>query len=229
MNRNLLQVFIGFRGGDGGDPVQVFFGDGSAGEIVAEPEKQMPAGPAPPADPLAEALQACRDAERIIVVPGYGMAFAQAQFDVVKFATLLEESGKDVRFAIHPVAGRMPGHMDVLLAEADLSFDRRVDIDDVNPEFENTDLVIVAGACDVVNPAALTMKNTPISGMPILMVHLARRILICNLDEQPGYSGIDNPLYRNEKSIMLPGDAGETFRKLIEGYSQRAKITPGAE
>ena len=229
MNRNLLQVFIGFRVRDGGDPVQAFFGGGSVSKIEAGAEKQMSAGPAPTADPLEEALQACRNAERIIVVPGYGMAFAQAQFDVVKFATLLEKSGKDVRFAIHPVAGRMPGHMDVLLAEADLSFDRRVDIDDVNPEFENTDLVIVAGACDVVNPAALTMKNTPISGMPILMVHLARRILICNLDEKPGYSGIDNPLYRNEKSIMLPGDARETFRKLIEGYSQRATITPGAE
>ncbi|HQH24049.1 MAG TPA: NAD(P)(+) transhydrogenase (Re/Si-specific) subunit beta [Bacteroidales bacterium] len=219
MNRNLLQVFIGFRVKDAADPVRVFFGEGEVTDAVTVTEEEPAPEPVRHADPLAEAIEACRNAENIVFIPGYGMAFAQAQFDVVAFAAMLEESGKNVRFAIHPVAGRMPGHMDVLLAEANLSFDKRVDIDDINPDFENTDLVIVVGACDVVNPAAITMKNTPISGMPILMAHLARRILICNLDEKPGYSGIDNPLYRNEKAILLLGDARETFRKLTEAYS----------
>jgi len=146
------------------------------------------------------------------------MAFAQAQFDVVRFTTLLEQSGKEVRFAIHPVAGRMPGHMDVLLAEAELSYDKMIEMDDINQDFEKTDLAIIVGACDVVNPAAMTTKNTPISGMPILLAHNAKRVLVCNLDDKPGYSGIDNPLYKNKKVIMLLGDAKETLTKLIDRY-----------
>ncbi len=219
MNRNLLQVFIGFKVRDTTDPVPGFLNLENVSDNQADVINHL--SPEKPAvtDPLTEAVEVCRNAKKIIVVPGYGMAFAQAQFDVVKFATLLEQSGKDVKFAIHPVAGRMPGHMDVLLAEAELSYDKLIEMDDINPEFENTDLAIIVGACDVVNPAAITLKNTPISGMPILLAHMAKRVLVCNLDDKPGYSGIDNPLYKNEKVIMLLGDAKETLGKLITRYS----------
>ncbi|HOS90711.1 MAG TPA: NAD(P)(+) transhydrogenase (Re/Si-specific) subunit beta [Prolixibacteraceae bacterium] len=219
MNRNLLQVFIGFKVRDTKDPVSEFLNLEDVSDRQVDVQNHL--SPEKPAitDPLAEATEVCRNAKKIIFVPGYGMAFAQAQFDVVKFATMLEESGKDVKFAIHPVAGRMPGHMDVLLAEAELSYDKLIEMDDINPEFEKTDVAIIVGACDVVNPAAITQKNTPISGMPILLAHMAKRVLVCNLDDKPGYSGIDNPLYKNEKVIMLLGDAKETLGELITRYS----------
>lgn len=218
MNRNLLKVFIGFRVKDSADPIPAFFGEEIVPDNLAGIGDESPAEPPAEVDPLTEAIRVCREAKNVIVVPGYGMAFAQAQFDVVRFTTLLEQSGKEVRFAIHPVAGRMPGHMDVLLAEAELSYDKMIEMDDINQDFEKTDLAIIVGACDVVNPAAMTTKNTPISGMPILLAHNAKRVLVCNLDDKPGYSGIDNPLYKNKKVIMLLGDAKETLTKLIDRY-----------
>ncbi|MBA7556116.1 NAD(P) transhydrogenase subunit beta [subsurface metagenome] len=123
---------------------------------------------------------------------------------------------KDVKFAIHPVAGRMPGHMNVLLAEADVDYDNLVELDDINPEFKETDLVVVIGACDVVNPAAIDATGTPISGMPILLAHEAKTVVVCNLDATPGYSGVENPLYEMPKTIKLFGDAKDTVTQLME-------------
>jgi len=184
--------------------------EGGAGE--AEPIAAAPAAPAP--DPLEASVAACRAAQRVIVVPGYGMARAQAQFEVAALARQLTDMGKDVRFAMHPVAGRMPGHMHVLLAEADVSYDKLVEMEQINPEFKTADLALVVGACDVVNPAALSVPDCPISGMPILLAGEAKHVVVCNYDDRPGYSGVDNPLYRQQNTIMLTGDAKESVKRL---------------
>lgn len=156
-----------------------------------------------------------KDAQKIVIVPGYGMALAQAQFQVKQLVDLLENSGKDVKFAIHPVAGRMPGHMNVLLAEVDIPYDKLFEMDDINPEFQETDAVIIVGANDVVNPAANTAEGTPIYGMPVLAVDQAKYVLICNFDTKPGYSGVDNPLYESDNALLLVGDAKDTLSQLI--------------
>ncbi|MBN1221064.1 MAG: NAD(P)(+) transhydrogenase (Re/Si-specific) subunit beta, partial [Anaerolineae bacterium] len=127
------------------------------------------------------------------------------------------------KFAIHPVAGRMPGHMNVLLAEAEVPYDKLFEMEDINSEFKETDLAIIVGASDVVNPTAISVENTPISGMPILMAHEAHRVLVCNLDEKPGYSGVKNPLYQQEKVIVLLGDAKDTLADLINGIAADAE------
>jgi H+-translocating NAD(P) transhydrogenase subunit beta len=167
-------------------------------------------------DPFDQALEALTSAKSIIIIPGYGMALAQAQFDLVTMANKLEQQEKAVKFAIHPVAGRMPGHMNVLLAEADIDYDKLYDLVIINPEFSSTDVALIVGACDVVNPAANLADNSPISGMPILNAHQARRIIICNLDTQPGYSGVDNPLYQQPNVILILGNAKESLAKLLE-------------
>ena len=169
------------------------------------------------ADNLPRALEAMRRATKVVIIPGYGMAMAQAQFTVVKLARRLEELGKEVRFAIHPVAGRMPGHMNVLLAEADVDYEKLVEMDDINPDFQSVDLALVVGACDVVNPAAIESEGTPISGMPVLLAHEAKSVVVCNLDAKPGYSGVENPLYGMKKTITLFGDAADTVAALLEG------------
>jgi NAD(P) transhydrogenase subunit beta len=157
------------------------------------------------------------NAKKVIVVPGYGMALAQAQHQVKNLALKLEEQGKEVKFAIHPVAGRMPGHMNVLLAEANVPYDQLYELEAINPEFNDTDLVIVVGANDVVNPAANTAEGTPIYGMPILEVAEAQHVVVCNFDTKPGYAGVDNPLYSKETGVtLLLGDAAETVGKLID-------------
>jgi len=161
------------------------------------------------------AESAFRDARRVVIVPGYGMALSQAQHLVKKLADRLEELGKDVKYAIHPVAGRMPGHMNVLLAEADVPYEQLCEMDDINPHFKETDVVLVVGANDVVNPSAITAKGTPIYGMPILQVDEARRVVICNWDDKPGYSGVDNPLYRKKHVTLMLGDAAESLSKVI--------------
>jgi NAD(P) transhydrogenase subunit beta len=143
------------------------------------------------------------------------MALAQAQHLVKAFADKLEEQGKEVLFAIHPVAGRMPGHMNVLLAEAGVDYDKLLEMDEINPRFADTDLVLVVGSNDVINPAAHTAEGTAIYGMPILEVAEARHIIICNYDTQPGYAGVDNPLYKHEKAILLLGDAKDTLQSLV--------------
>ncbi len=147
------------------------------------------------------------------------MALAHAQFEVVKVAERLKEMGKEVKFAIHPIAGRMPGHMHVLLAEAEVDSDMLFDLPEINSEFQHTDLALIVGACDVVNPAAINVKGTPISGMPILAAHEAKQVLVCNLDERPGYSGVENPLYANPKTILMFGDAKTNLNLLLQALN----------
>jgi len=155
-------------------------------------------------------------AEKVVIVPGYGMALAQAQHVVKKLIDRLEDKGKEVKVAIHPVAGRMPGHMNVLLAEAGVSYDKLYEMEVINEEFAETDLVIVVGANDVINPAAKTEEGTAIYGMPVLNVDEARNVIICNMDKNPGYAGVDNPLYEAANTEMMLGDALETVQKLLE-------------
>ncbi|MGI6343887.1 MAG: NAD(P)(+) transhydrogenase (Re/Si-specific) subunit beta [Bacillota bacterium] len=162
---------------------------------------------------LSRILQAAR---KVIIAPGYGMAIAQAQGHVKQLADVLEEQGTEVKFAIHPVAGRMPGHMNVLLAEADVPYDRLYEMDDINPEFADADLAIIVGSCDVVNPAANTAEGTPIYGMPVLRVEEAKHVIVCNLDTKPGYSGVDNPLYEMPHVTLLLGDAKDSLEKLLD-------------
>jgi NAD(P) transhydrogenase subunit beta len=168
-------------------------------------------------DNLLAAITALKESGNIVIIPGYGMALAQAQFNVAKLSQRLCEMGKTVRFAIHPVAGRMPGHMHVVLAEAEIDYSLLYEMDVINAEFKTTDLALVVGACDVVNPAAMAIEGTPLSGMPILMAQDAKKIIVCNLDEKPGYSGVENLLYQNPKTILLFGDAHKTTSALIEG------------
>jgi len=209
MNRGLGGVFTGIQP--------------PPSNLPPKPEKERPSeagspdGRGDPSDPFACAAAVLRTANRIIIVPGYGMALAEAQEEVSKLADKLLAMGRKVVFAVHPVAGRMPGHMHVLLAEAEVDYGMIRDLKDVNAEFAATDLALVVGACDVVNPAAMEHSGTPISGMPILRVHEAQNVIVCNLDDRPGYSGVENPLYRQPRTIMLLGDAKQTVNRLIEG------------
>ncbi|MDO5664560.1 MAG: NAD(P)(+) transhydrogenase (Re/Si-specific) subunit beta [Bacteroidia bacterium] len=159
-----------------------------------------------------------QNAKSVIIVPGYGMALAQAQHLVRQLADKLESNGAEVRYAIHPVAGRMPGHMNVLLAEADVPYEQLFEMDAINDDFKNTDAVIVIGANDVLNPAARDAVDTPIYGMPVLSVDEAKEIFICNFDLSPGYAGVENPLYKKSSGVhLLLGDAKESLLKLING------------
>ena len=151
---------------------------------------------------------------RSIIVPGYGMALAQAQSTVKALCDKLESKGAEVKFAIHPVAGRMPGHMNVLLCEVDVPYDKLYEMDAINGEFKDCDVAIIVGANDVINPAANTAEGTPIYGMPVLNVADAKNVIICNFDTKPGYAGVPNPLYESESTIMMLGDAKETVAEL---------------
>ena len=151
-----------------------------------------------------------------IVVPGYGMAVAQAQHAVRELSDLLGEQGISVKFAIHPVAGRMPGHMNVLLAEADVPYEQLVEMDDINPEFPQTDVALVIGANDVVNPDARTEKTSPIYGMPILDVDRAKNVFVIKRSMNPGFAGVQNPLFFNDNTMMVFGDAKGTVLALVE-------------
>lgn len=221
MNRNLLAVFIGTQPKPSCAPnkgIDYELREASPTEVpVATKELERE-------NVFARAVNAARKSRQVVIVPGYGMAISQAQFKVRELANRLEQMGKKVEFAIHPVAGRMPGHMNVLLAEAGIEYDRLVEMDDINPQLEKTDLVFVVGACDVVNPAAIEKEGTPISGMPIIMAHRAKTVVVCNIDKQPGYSGVENPLYESNKAIVLLGDAKSTIEQLLEGL----KDTPEA-
>jgi len=162
-------------------------------------------------------------ASKIIIVPGYGMAVAQAQHKVRELYDALSKRGVDVKFAIHPVAGRMPGHMNVLLAEADIPYDKLLDMDEVNDEFPQADVALVIGANDVTNPAARNETSSPIYGMPILDVDKARTVMVIKRSMSPGFAGIDNPLYFLDKTLMLFGDAksfvGAIVRELGGGHN----------
>jgi proton-translocating NAD(P)+ transhydrogenase subunit beta len=154
-------------------------------------------------------------ARRVVFVPGYGLAVAQAQHDVRNLGELLEGKGVDVRYAIHPVAGRMPGHMNVLLAEANVPYDELFEMEQINPEFPQTDVVVVVGANDVVNPAARNQPGNPIYGMPILDVDKAHNVVVIKRSMSPGFAGVDNPLFYDPKTVMLFDDAKAALEKLI--------------
>jgi NAD(P) transhydrogenase subunit beta len=179
---------------------------GAFGQVQASAASSQEARTVRSATP-EEASAILSAANRVVVVPGYGMAVAQAQHKVRELYDALTRRGVDVRFAIHPVAGRMPGHMNVLLAEADIPYDRLVDMDDINAEFGQTDVALIIGANDVTNPAARTDASSPIYGMPILDVDKARTVMVIKRSMSPGFAGIDNPLYYMDKTLMLFGDA----------------------
>jgi H+-translocating NAD(P) transhydrogenase subunit beta len=155
-------------------------------------------------------------ANRVVVVPGYGMAVAQAQHAVRELSRELEKRGVDVAYAIHPVAGRMPGHMNVLLAEADVPYDQLKEMDDINPQFPQTDVALVIGANDVTNPAAREQADSPIYGMPILDVDKAHSVIVLKRSMNTGFAGIDNPLFYRENTSMLFGDAKESIQHVTE-------------
>ncbi|CKR59515.1 NAD(P) transhydrogenase subunit beta [Mycobacterium tuberculosis] len=155
-------------------------------------------------------------ANQVIVVPGYGLAVAQAQHAVKDLATLLEDRGVPVKYAIHPVAGRMPGHMNVLLAEAEVDYDAMKDMDDINDEFARTDVTIVIGANDVTNPAARNETSSPIYGMPILNVDKSRSVIVLKRSMNSGFAGIDNPLFYADGTTMLFGDAKKSVTEVSE-------------
>jgi NAD(P) transhydrogenase subunit beta len=152
---------------------------------------------------------------QVVIVPGYGLAVAQGQHQCRELSDLLEKCGVTVKYAIHPVAGRMPGHMNVLLAEADVPYSQLYEMDEINSEFPRTDVVLVVGANDVVNPAARTDPGSPIYGMPILNVDEAANIIVLKRSMRPGFAGIDNPLFFDPKTAMLFGDARDSLSKLV--------------
>ena len=181
---------------------------------------QLNAAPAAPAEEAPTAASVLSKAKDVIIVPGYGMALAQAQHQVRQLADKLESRGARVRFAIHPVAGRMPGHMNVLLAEADVDYEKLYEMDTINDDFKNADAVVVIGANDVLNPAARDAVGTPIYGMPVLNVDQAPEVIVCNFDLKPGYAGVENPIYTREKGVYLElGDAKETLMRLMAGIA----------
>jgi NAD(P) transhydrogenase subunit beta len=179
---------------------------GAFGQATTAAAAQQEARPVRSAT-AEDAAMLLESARKVIVVPGYGMAVAQAQHKLAELTEALVKRGVDVKFAIHPVAGRMPGHMNVLLAEANIPYDRLVEMEDINDEFSETDVALVIGANDVVNPAARHDKTSPIYGMPILNVDKARTVMIVKRSMNPGFAGIDNELYYDERTLMLFGDA----------------------
>src|ERR1700677_4324947 len=194
---------------------------GAFGQVQAAAAGGEEARPVHSATP-EEAAAILTAANKVVIVPGYGMAVAQAQHKVRELYDLLSKKGVDVRFAIHPVAGRMPGHMNVLLAEADIPYDRLIEMDEINGDFPQTDVALVIGANDVTNPAARTDQSSPIFGMPILDVDKAHTVMVIKRGMSPGFAGIDNPLYYFDRTLMLFGDAkqfvGAIVRELGGGH-----------
>jgi len=168
-----------------------------------------------------EAATILAAAASVVIVPGYGMAVAQAQHKVRELYDILTRRGVDVKFGIHPVAGRMPGHMNVLLAEADIPYDRLLDMDAINPDFPQTDVALIIGANDVTNPAARTDTSSPIHGMPILDVDKARTVMVIKRSMSPGFAGIDNPLYYLDTTLMLFGDARSFVGEIVKALAAR--------
>ncbi|MCF8240501.1 MAG: NAD(P)(+) transhydrogenase (Re/Si-specific) subunit beta [Melioribacteraceae bacterium] len=200
MNRSLMNVVLGgWESAGGGGPAASVDGQQKTAKSVDAEEAAM----------LFESAQ------NVVIVPGYGMAVAQAQHAVRDLANILEEKGINVRFAIHPVAGRMPGHMNVLLAEAQVSYDKLFALEDINDDFNNVDIAFIVGANDVVNPAARHDKNSPIFGMPILNVDYAKTVIINKRSLNVGYAGIGNDLFYQDNSLMYFGDAKSAISKLV--------------
>lgn len=199
MNRSLANVLLGG------------FGQTSSAGDLSDDGSQI----VPKEVGVEEAAQIFDSVSSLIIVPGYGMAVAQAQHVIRELSELCEKKGVQVRFAIHPVAGRMPGHMNVLLAEANISYDKLIEMDEINDDFANTDLVLVVGANDVVNPAAKTNPNSPIFGMPVLNVEKAQTVIVSKRSMGKGYAGIENELFGADNCLMLFGDAKQTITKLV--------------
>jgi NAD(P) transhydrogenase subunit beta len=204
MNRSIINVVFGGFGTDssGGD---------SAGAVAAEKGVKSAS--------VEDAVYWMEDANKVIIVPGYGMAVAQAQHALKEMMELLEARDVEVKFAIHPVAGRMPGHMNVLLAEADIPYDHVLEMDEINPEFQGADVALVVGANDVVNPAAKEDASSPIYGMPILEAGKANQVYFLKRSMRPGYSGVDNLLFYQDNTSLIFGDAKDT----IEGINAALK------
>ncbi|MDL2319322.1 NAD(P)(+) transhydrogenase (Re/Si-specific) subunit beta [Eubacteriales bacterium OttesenSCG-928-A19] len=218
MNRSLADILLGKTStatpAKQAAPEEVSVEEAAAEAFAAPVAEEIAEDPDYKAPDVADLLKA---AKRVIIAPGYGMAVAQAQEEVKRLSDLLEQNGAEVSFAIHPVAGRMPGHMNVLLAEVDVPYEQLFEMDDINPAFADCDVCLVIGANDVVNPAAGTAEGTPIYGMPVLDVASARHLILCNFDTKPGYAGVENPLYaRREGVTLLLGDAKETLAELLE-------------
>jgi NAD(P) transhydrogenase subunit beta len=202
MNRSLGNVlFSGF---------QAVAGKKEAAAVQGEPKPITP----------EDAYYILEAARSVVIVPGYGMAVAQAQHAVRELGEILENNGAEVRYAIHPVAGRMPGHMNVLLAEANVVYEQLAEMDDVNPIMETVDICIVIGANDVVNPAAREIESSPIYGMPVINADKARMVMILKRSMAAGFAGVDNPLFVNENSRMLFGDAKETVQQLVAEFKE---------
>jgi NAD(P) transhydrogenase subunit beta len=201
MNRNFISVIAGGFGSGGGAPAKT--GDAAApqGEVVPVSS--------------AETAEMLREAKSVIIVPGYGMAVAQAQHTVNDITKTLRDKGVQVRFAIHPVAGRMPGHMNVLLAEAKVPYDIVMEMDEINEDFPDTDVAIVIGANDIVNPAAQDDPTSPIAGMPVLEVWKAKTSIVMKRSMASGYAGVDNPLFYKENNRMLFGDAKKMLDEVL--------------
>ena len=195
MNRNFVSVILGGFGGTTGPAMEI------EGEMVAID-----------ADGVAAMLD---DADSVVIVPGYGMAVAQAQQSVAELTKRLRAKGKEVRFGIHPVAGRLPGHMNVLLAEAKVPYDIVLEMDEINDDFPSTDVAIVIGSNDIVNPAAQDDPNSPIAGMPVLEVWKAKHVLVLKRGQGTGYSGIENPLFYKDNTRMFYGDAKKSLDELL--------------
>jgi NAD(P) transhydrogenase subunit beta len=199
MNRSFVSVILGGFGGSSGPQMAV------EGEQVAID-----------ADGVAAALD---EADSVVIIPGYGMAVAQAQQSVSELTKRLRAAGKTVRFAIHPVAGRLPGHMNVLLAEAKVPYDIVLEMDEINDDFPDTDVAIVIGSNDIVNPAAQDDPNSPIAGMPVLECWKAKQVFVSKRGQGTGYSGIENPLFFKENTRMFYGDAKASLDKLLTKIS----------
>jgi NAD(P) transhydrogenase subunit beta len=199
MNRSLLNVLIGNFGGSN---TAAAGNSSSVQGTIKEVSK-------------SDAAILMKYAKKVVIVPGYGLAVAQAQHVVHELETLLEAEGVEVKYAIHPVAGRMPGHMNVLLAESNVSYDKLVEMEEINPEFATTDVVLVVGANDVVNPAAKTDPASPIYGMPILEVENAANVIVNKRSMKAGYAGIENELFYRPKTSMLFGDAKKALTELV--------------
>ncbi len=203
MNRSLLNVLFG---GFGEVQETAKEGDIYAGKVKATSPEEV-----------AMLLESAR---KVVIVPGYGMAVAQAQHAVRDLFNLLESRGVDVEFAIHPVAGRMPGHMNVLLAEADIPYDKLKEMDEINPQMEQVDVAIVLGANDVVNPVAKTDPNSPIAGMPIIEVDKAKTVVVIKRSLSPGFAGIPNPLFALDNTLMLFGDGKQMVQEIINALKE---------
>jgi NAD(P) transhydrogenase subunit beta len=202
MNRNFISVIAGGFGTGGGAPA-------AAGGAAEQPAGEVTAVSA------AETAEMLREAKNVIIVPGYGMAVAQAQHTVYEITRLLREKGVNVRFGIHPVAGRMPGHMNVLLAEAKVPYDIVLEMDEINEDFPDTDVSMVIGANDIVNPAAQDDPGSPIAGMPVLEVWKARNSIVMKRSMASGYAGVDNPLFYKDNNRMLFGDAKKMLDEVL--------------